>query len=190
MLQLLPLLTPHLSTPLPPPPKPAERQRCPTPASLPPRPCPTLAYLLAPQTSLGRSVPSSSCPGCLLSLSLSPVLCPVPSLPSFSWRGEGPLPLLFTPGIPKASLDGQERGTAHLFAIGHQVEWQASIGAGEETPPQVAQMTNRFPHFLVYPVAALIQALPLSFPPPTPHPRPALSQPHAWLGASLMPLRD
>lgn len=96
MLQLLPLLTPHLSTPLPPPPKPAERQRCPTPASLPPRPCPTLAYLLAPQTSLGRSVPSSSCPGCLLSLSLSGSLsCPFsPKL--LLERGRSPAPFIYS----------------------------------------------------------------------------------------------
>jgi hypothetical protein len=38
-------------------------------------------------------------------------------------------------------------------------------GSGEETPPQVAQMTNRFPHFLVYPVPALIWALLLFCPP-------------------------
>lgn len=46
--------------------------------------------------------------------------------------------------------------TVHLFAVGRQAEWQAGREAGEKTPPQVAQMTNRFPHFLIYPVATLI----------------------------------
>ena len=60
-------------------------------------------------------------------------------------------------------------------------------GSGEETPPQVAQMTNRFPHFLVYPVPALIWAL-LLFCPPLGLP---LSQSRAQLGArSQLPLTD
>lgn len=58
---------------------------------------------------------------------------------------------------------------------------------GEETPPQVAQMTNRFPHFLIYPVSALIWVL-LLFCPPLGLP---LSQSRAQLGArSQMPLTD
>lgn len=58
---------------------------------------------------------------------------------------------------------------------------------GEETPPQVAQMTNRFPHFLIYPVPALIWAL-LLFCPPLGLPP---SQSRAQLGArSQMPLSD
>lgn len=58
---------------------------------------------------------------------------------------------------------------------------------GEETPPQVAQMTNRFPHFLIYSVPALIWAL-LLFCPPLGL---LLSQSRAQLGArSQMPLTD
>lgn len=48
-----------------------------------------------------------------LASSLPPLLCPVPPLPSCSRGGEGglsPLPLLFTPGIPKATLDGAGKG--------------------------------------------------------------------------------
>lgn len=155
--------------------KAAKRQLYPTPALLPPTPCPTIAYLLAPQTSPGDC---PLLPSWLLATSLSRVLCPVASLPNFSWGGESgprPLPLLLPPGIPKASLDEQGRDTVPLFAVGHQAEWQAGREAEEETPPQAAQMTNRFPHFLVYPIAALIQALSSTF---LPAPRPALSQAH------------
>lgn len=58
---------------------------------------------------------------------------------------------------------------------------------GEKTPPQVAQMTNRFPHFLIYSVSVFIWAL-LLFCPPLGLP---LSQSRAQLGArSQMPLTD
>lgn len=61
------------------------------------------------------------------------------------------------------------------------------LSPGEKTPPQVAQMTNRFPHFLIYSVPVLIWAL-LLFCPPLGLP---LSQSRAQLEArSQMPLTD
>lgn len=51
----------------------------------------------------------------------------------------------------------------------------------------MAQMSNRFPHFVIYPVPALIWALLLFCPPPGL----PLSQPRAQLGTrSQMPLTD
>lgn len=99
------------------------------------------------------------------------------------------LPVLFTPGIPKGSSRWSRKchpvpASLPYRSPGRMTGRQSS---GEETPPQVAQMTNRFPHFLIYPVPALIWAL-LLFCPPLGLP---LSQLHAQLGArSQMPLTD
>lgn len=59
------------------------------------------------------------------------------------------------PAFPKpVKMTRKGHGTSLPYRP--SAEWQASREAREETPPQVARMTNRFPHFLVYPVAALI----------------------------------
>lgn len=75
----------------------------------------------------------------------------------------------------------QERGTGTFFNLGRQ----AGSKAGEKTPPQVAQMTNRFPHFLVYPGYKLNLGSPIFLPTPRPAPGPATCLAR---GKSQMPL--
>lgn len=124
----------------------------------------------------------------LLPASFLRVLCPVPSLSSFSQK------LLFK----RCRWTELSARFIYSWHSQRQFRWSrkchpvpASLpcrlpgrmtgrpSPGEETPPQVAQMTNRFPHFLIYPVPALIWAL-LLFCPPLGLP---LSQSRAQLGA-------